>query len=323
MESAYVLAIKELEEIRNENKRILEYRKMETGSVAPRIPEIDVELMKSGAELLKTVLDKSRNFDDVKKNIEKLQAEEIRLLKDNGFPEDYLEDIHSCPKCKDTGFVLGHRCDCLKSLVAKYIGANANLSEYMKNQTFENFDFSLFEETTVDGKTVPVLKIMQKAVQICMDFAEGFDREKSNMILSGNAGTGKTFLSSCIANRALERGKTVYYTSAYKLFETLEALKFGKETGEDAEEIAKYIYEVDLLIIDDLGTEFTTQFTSAVFFDIINSRLVSGKSTLISTNLDLEGINNLYSQRITSRIMGDYKAITLYGNDIRPKVKNK
>ena len=323
MESAYVLAVKELEEIRSENKRILEYRKMETGSAIPRIPEIDAELMKAGTALLKTVLDKSQSFDAVKTNIEKLQAEKVKLLSDNGFSKDYLDDIYTCPKCQDTGFILGKRCDCLKSLVAKHIGANANLSEYMKNQTFENFDFSLFEDATVDGKTVPVLKIMQKAVQICMDFAEKFDKEKANIILSGNAGTGKTFLSSCIANRALERGKTVYYTSAYKLFETLEALKFGKETGEDAEEIAKYIYDVDLLIIDDLGTEFTTQFTSAVFFDIINSRLVSGKSTLISTNLDLEGINNLYSQRITSRIMGDYKAITLYGTDIRPKVKNK
>ncbi len=322
MESAYVLASRELEEIRNENRRIVEYRKMETGKIVPRIPEIDIELMKAGTELLKTVLDKSKSFDEVKKNIEKLQTEKVKLLKDNGFSEDYLENIHSCPKCKDTGFILGHRCDCLKKLIAKHIGANANLSEYMKNQTFENFDFSLFEDAVVDGKTVPVLKIMQKAVQICMDFADNFDRDKSNLILSGNAGTGKTFLSSCIANRALENGKTVYYTSSYKLFETLEALKFGKES-DGAEDIAKYVYDVDLLIIDDLGTEFTTQFTSAAFFDIINSRLVSGKSTLISTNLDLEGINNLYSQRITSRIMGDYKAITLYGNDIRPKVKNK
>ncbi|MBE7012420.1 MAG: hypothetical protein E7415_07085 [Ruminococcaceae bacterium] len=323
MESAYVLASKELEELRNENRQILEYRKREMADIAPRIPEIDIELMQSGTALLKTVLKKGTSFDEVKAKIQSLQDEKIALLEKNGFPSDYLDDIVSCKKCSDTGFVMGHRCDCLKTLIAKHIGSNANLSEYMKNQTFENFDFSLFEDTQRDGKPVPVVKIMQKAVQICMDFADNLKHETGNIILSGNAGTGKTYLSSCIANRALEKGNTVYYTSAYKLFDTLESLKFGKDSVDDAQSISKYIYEVDLLIIDDLGTEFTTQFTSAAFFDILNSRLVSGKSTLISTNLNLEGINNLYSQRVASRIMGDYKAITLLGNDLRPKLKNK
>ena len=323
MESAYVLAMRELEEIRNENRKILEYRKKETAALCPEIPEIDGELMKAGTALLRTVLEKTENFSAVKERIQGLQARKAALLAKNGFPEDYLEDIFNCRECKDTGFAGGHRCACLKSLIAKHIGANANLSEYMQNQTFENFDFSLFEDVEKNGKVIPVEKIMRKAVEICMDFADNFRKDKSNLILSGNAGTGKTYLSRCIANRVLKKGLTVYYTSAYKLFDTLEALKFGKETSEEGTDVAKYVYEVDLLIIDDLGTEFTTQFTSAAFFDIINSRLISGKSTVISTNLDLEGINRLYSQRITSRIMGDYKAITLYGNDVRPKVKNK
>ena len=323
MESAYVLASKELEELRHENRQIMDYRKREVTDVVPRIAEIDIELMQSGTALLKTVLNKGASFEEVKSRIQALQAEKVSLLEKNGFAPDYLEDIVACSKCSDTGFVMGHRCDCLKTLIAKHIGANANLSEYMKNQTFENFDFSLFEDVQKDGKVIPVIKIMQKAVQICMDFADNFKRDKGNIILSGNAGTGKTYLSSCVANRALEKGNTVYYTSAYKLFDTLESLKFGKDSSDDAQSISKYIYDVDLLIIDDLGTEFTTQFTSAAFFDILNSRLVSEKSTLISTNLDLEGINNLYSQRVTSRIMGDYKAITLYGNDVRPKLKNK
>lgn len=323
MESAYVLAAREKEEIRNENQRILEFRKKEAALAAPEIADIDAELMKAGTALLRTVLNKTSDFESIKKKIQSLQERKIGLLTKSGFPADYLDDIYSCDACRDTGFVDGHRCSCLKSLITKYIGDNANLTEYMKNQTFENFDFSLFEDVTENGKTIPVLKIMHKAVQICMDFAENFTKDKSNLILSGNAGTGKTYLSSCIANRALERGKTVYYTSAYKLFDTLEGIKFGRDTAEESADIAKYVYEVDLLIIDDLGTEFNTQFTSAAFFDIVNSRLVSGKSTVISTNLDLEGINRLYSQRVTSRIMGDYRAVTLLGDDIRPKVKNK
>ncbi len=321
MESAYVLAMRELEEIRKENRNILSYRNLEVAKIAPEIPEIDRELMKSGTALLKTVLDKSEDFSVVKERIQNLQAKKLDLLKENGYPEDYLEDIYDCRECRDTGFVGGHRCSCLKSLIAKHIGANANLSEYMKEQTFERFNFSLFEDVEKDGKIIPVRKLMRKAFDMCLNFAENFQTDKANIILSGNAGTGKTYLSSCIANRALERGKTVYYTSAYKLFDTLEALKFGKETADEAIDVSKYVYDVDLLIIDDLGTEFTTQFTSAAFFDIVNSRLVRGKSTVISTNLDLEGINRLYSQRVTSRIMGDYKAVTLLGDDVRPKVK--
>ena len=323
MESAYVLALKELEEIRNENRKITEYRKREVLKTAPEIGEIDRELMKAGTALLRSVLDKGEGFESIKAQIQSLQAKKTKLLEKNGYAGDYLDDIYNCKNCRDTGFVEGHRCGCLRSLISKHIGANSNLTDYMKNQTFENFDFSLFKDAEKDGKTVPVLKIMRRAVEICMDFAENFQRDKTNIILSGNAGTGKTYLSSCIANRALENGKTVYYTSAYRLFDTLEAVKFGRTTEENDADIAKYVYDVDLLIIDDLGTEFTTQFTSAAFFDIINSRLVSGKSTVISTNLSLEGINDLYSQRITSRIMGDYKAITLYGEDIRPKLRNK
>lgn len=321
MESAYVLAMRELEEIRRENNAILEYRKSEAARLAPEISEIDKELVRAGSALLKTVLEKSENFAAVKKKIQGLQARKIELLRKNGFEEDYLDDIFSCEKCRDTGFIGGHRCDCLKALIVKNLGANANLTEYMKNQTFENFDFSLFEDIERDGKTVPVKKIMRRAVEICMDFSENFQKDKQNLILSGNAGTGKTYLSSCIANRVLSRGKTVYYTSAYKLFEMLEAIKFGKETFGADETTARYVYDVDLLIIDDLGTEFMTQFTSAAFFDIVNSRLISGKSTVISTNLGLEGITDLYSQRVSSRIMGDYKAITLLGSDVRPKLK--
>lgn len=321
MESAYTLALSELEEKRAENRKIQQYRRNEVLLKVPEIAEIETDLMKAGTALLRTVLDKSESFDTVKSRIEALQAKKALLLKNNGFSEDYLDDIFACSDCRDTGFKNGHRCSCLKALISKYVGSNANLTEYMKNQTFENFDFSLFSDAVSVGASVSVLKIMRRACEICLDFAENFDKTKANLIISGNAGTGKTYLSSCIANRALLRGKTVYYTGAYKLFELMEGIKFGKETEDSALSTAKYIYNADLLIIDDLGTEFITQFTGAVFFDIINSRLVSGKSTIISTNLDLQGITQLYSQRISSRIMGDFKAITLMGEDLRPKIK--
>ena len=250
-----------------------------------------------------------------------MRDEKCELLRKNGFPEDYTDDIYSCPKCRDTGFVDGKRCACLKRLILKYISANSNLTEYMLEQKFENFDFSLFEGQEDAGRSV--LKVVQSICERASAFAEGFEKTHENLLILGNAGTGKTFVTSCIANRALERGKTVYYQTAFRLFDIFERAKFGKEDAEEAEEVVRYVYDVDLLIIDDLGTEFVTQFTTAAFFDVINSRIISGKSTIISSNLDFEKLSEIYSQRITSRFMGDYTIVQTVGRDLRAVIKRR
>lgn len=317
MESAYVLASRELEEIRLNNKAEESRRHMEVCKKIPQYPEVETQLMKNGTRLLSCILDRNNCFEDVKKSIKELQKKKAELLVANGFSADYTDDIYSCSVCRDTGFVEGSRCECLKSLIAKHIGANSNLTEYMREQTFEKFDMSIFANQTENGGRV--LKVMRVVCDTAVTFAESFDASHDNLLLLGNAGTGKTFVSSCIANRALERGKTVYYQTAYRLFEIFENAKFGKG-DEDAPEIVKYVYDVDLLIIDDLGTEFVTQFTSATLFDIINSRITAGKSTVISTNLSFETLAEMYSQRITSRFMGEYKILQTLGEDIR-KIK--
>ncbi len=315
MESAYILAGKELERIRVENAEKLNERRKEVLAKTPEIGKIEDQLMKEGSRLLSCVLNRCSDFEDIKKNIQSLQQDKAKTLLDSGFKEDYLDEIFSCTECGDTGFVEGRRCVCLKNLIAKYIGANSNLTEYMRSHTFENFDVSLFARQ--DEKT---LKIMQKICNMASDFAENFDTTHENFLIMGNAGTGKTYITSCIANRALERGKTVYYQTAYKLFEFFEEAKFGKE-NEEPREVVKYVYDVDLLIIDDLGTEFATQFTSAAFFDIINSRITAGKSTIISSNLGFEELSNIYSQRITSRFMGDYTIVQTMGKDLRGLIR--
>ncbi len=320
MESAYSLANKELEEIRQKNKEQQAVRHNEVMLKDPGLLAIEGELMKQGTRLLKCVLNRSEDFEDIKTAIQDLQKKKLQLIEDGGFPKDYLDDIYSCTKCRDTGFVEGHRCECLKNLIVKHIGANSNLTEHMRKERFENFDMSLFaNQGDEGGKT---LKLMQIACDKAMQFAESFDKSGEGFLIMGNAGTGKTYLTSCIANRALERGKTVYYQTAYKLSEILESNKFGKG-DEDAADIVKYVYDADLLIIDDLGTEFATQFTLAAFFDIINSRIISGKSTVISTNLDFEEISNTYSQRIASRFMESYQLIQTIGKDLRVIIKSR
>ena len=320
MESAYVLANKELEEIRNKNRAKQELHHAEAVLKVPEIAKVEGDLMKQGTRLLSSVLNRRESFEEIKANIQRLQKEKIKLLTDNGFPENYLDDIYSCTECRDTGFIEGKRCVCLKNLVSKHIGANSNLTEYMRSQTFDSFDISLFVNQGKDSDKV--LKIMQVIFNKALEFAENFDKTGENFLIMGNAGTGKTFISSCIANRALERGKTVYYQTAYKLFESFENAKFNKSDEESAE-VVKYVHNVDLLIIDDLGTEFSTQFTSAVLFDIINSRIISGKSTVISSNLGFEELSNIYSERITSRFRGDYKLFQTIGKDLRGLMRER
>lgn len=320
MESAYVLASRELENIRLKNQAEQSRRHMEVCTKIPQFAELETQLMKNGTRLLNCILDKKNNFEEIKASIKELQKKKAELLVANAFSADYTDDIYSCSLCRDTGFVEGRRCVCLKNLIAKHIGANSNLTEFMREQTFDRFDMSLFAGQRTDNGRV--LKVMQVVCDTALTFANSFDATHENLLLLGNAGTGKTFVSSCIANRAIERGKSVYYQTAFRLFELFEGAKFGKG-DEDAAEIVKYVYDVDLLIIDDLGTEFVTQFTSAALFDIINARITSGKSTIISTNLSFETLSDTYSQRITSRFVGEYKILQTLGEDIRKIKKSR
>ena len=315
MESCYSLALGELEEIKRKNKSKEELRRKEVISKLPEIQNIEKELMKGGTALLQCVLDKKNNFETIKENIRALQKKKLALLKSGGFPEDYLDEIYSCEKCHDTGFINGKRCSCHKMLILKYMSKNSNLTDYMLEQKFENFDFRLFN----DSQNPQALKIMQKLCEKALCFAEDFDKTGDSILLMGNAGTGKTFVSSCIANRALERGKSVYYQTAYRLFEMFEEAKFQGNT-ENADAL-KYVFDVDLLIIDDLGTEFISQYTCATFFNIINTRLNEKKSTVISTNLSFEGIDEIYSSRTTSRLVGEYTVLHTAGEDLRKKIK--
>ncbi|MEG2380964.1 MAG: ATP-binding protein [Oscillospiraceae bacterium] len=320
MQSAYALATRELNEIRTRNQNEVDKRTAFVRNQSEDFANIERSLIHAGTMLIKSVLDNSINFDSVKRSIQNLQHQKLEILKSLSLPSDYLDDIYSCTNCRDTGFDdNGLRCDCLKKMAVKYIIKNSNLTEHMRNQTFDNFDFTLFASQSDQNGRNP-LKIIKAAHDNALCFAETFEDTHKNLLFLGNAGTGKTYLSSCIANLALARGKTVYYQTAYKLFELLEQVKFGKIPQEDleqAEYAAKYLKIVDLLIIDDLGTEFITQFSAAALFDIINSRLIEGKSTILSSNLSLESLETTYSNRLKSRLMGEYDVIKLLGDDIR------
>ena len=320
MESAYTLAGRALAQRRTQNQEEQERRRNQVLKADPTLSELEARLAQCGTALARCVLENGKNYETIQAAIQKLQGEKAALLRRLHLPETYLDDIYTCPLCHDTGYnESGGRCTCLKQLISRYVSSNANLTEYMKEQTFDHADFHLFADQPADGGR-EVLPCIKKAYDIARRFADTFDTTHANLLLTGSAGTGKTYLSSCIANHVLTRGKTVYYQTAFQLFDLLEKLKFGRCDGDEkegAEYTAQYIYDADLLILDDLGTEFISAYSAAALFDLINTRLIREKSCILSTNLTPAGLEQIYSRRLTSRLMGNYTVIPFVGRDLR------
>ncbi len=324
MESAYTLANQALAKRREQNRAEQERRTIEVRNIVPDYSRIESKLTQCGAALARCVLNGGDNLDKVELAIRSLRTQRETLLKEQGLPNDYLDDIYTCHLCRDTGFDdEGRRCSCLKQLILKYTSVNANLTEYMQEQTFDKVDYLLFANQPAENGRQPLV-YMKSAYEKGLHFAETFDVTHSNLLLMGNAGTGKTYLSSCIANYALKRGKTVCYQTAFQLFDLLEKLKFDKFSYDDignAQETARHVYQTDLLIIDDLGTEFVTSYSAAALFDLINSRQLQKKSTILSTNLNLEALEKIYSKRLTSRLLGNFEIIPFIGQDLRMRAQ--
>lgn len=320
MQSAYSLANAKLAEIRERNEAEFARRRSEVRSKCPEYSAVEAQLHAAGLALTRCVLDGAEQLGTIRQSIEKAQAEKKRILKKLDLPENYLDGVYSCERCRDTGFdENGHRCECLKRMISEYIGVNSNMTELMRAQTFESFDFSLFSSQP-DVKGRSVLDVIKKAHAMALAFADGFGTHSDNLYFYGDAGKGKTYLSSCVANRVLSKGYSVYYQSAFRLMDIMEKLKFGRydeEEAPQAEYEAKYAYDTDLLIIDDVGTEFVTAYSSAAMYDLINSRLNLGKNTIISSNLAPSGIDRQYGERMMSRIVGAYKPIPFIGMDLR------
>lgn len=321
MESAYTLANRELARRREANQEEQARRIAEVRNAFPReYPAIEEGMRRGGTALARCVLQGTTDLASVEESIRQLRKQREELLLRLGHPKDYLDDIYSCPRCHDTGYDQnGRRCACLERLIGEQMGVSANLTPFMKEQTFDKVDYRLFADQPAENGRQP-LAYMKSAYEKALRFAETFDTTHANLLLMGNAGTGKTFLSACIANYALARGKSVLYQTSFRLFDLLEKLKFDRLSSEEAEQasfLSKQVEQAELLIIDDLGTEFVTAYSAALAFDLINTRQLQGKSTILSTNLGWEALEKIYSKRLTSRLWGSYEIIPFIGRDLR------
>ncbi len=282
-------------------------------AAVPEILETEEKMSSAGLATIKAL---GMGADDAKEYIRKLseinlaaQAQRSLLLKNAGFPENWLDVRYSCKKCEDKGFVNGIMCDCFKELLKslEYEKLCSNLP--VNNCRFDNFKLDYYPE----GVGTSPRRRMESVLDFCKTYAAEFSQKSSSLLLYGHTGLGKTHLSLAIAGKVVEAGHGVIYSSAQNLFNKLEKEKFGRSDGNTEENILG----CDLLIIDDLGAEFTTQFTVSALYNIVNSRELEGKPIIISTNLTPEQLLSTYSERIASRILNNYTLLRFDGTDIR------
>lgn len=315
----------EYEDIREKNKKELDKRKQELYAKLPRLKEIDDEMVNLGIRITKAVLMDKENreklLEDLHKKQTDLKIEKAEILTANKYPKDYLQMKYSCKKCKDTGYVGSERCNCLMQKLIAYQYKQFKLSHRIVKENFENFNINYYSNEPIDGGRSP-RENMQHIFMECIKYTKDFEQHNKNLLFIGRPGLGKTFLCNSIAKDLLDMGKSVIYQSAPDLVDLVRKYKFDFDNEEAGDEALKDIYVCDLLIIDDLGTELGTQFSGLVIYNILNKRLLENKKMIISTNLDVDEIIKTYSERISSRIFGNFLMYEFFGEDIRLKLQN-
>lgn len=266
------------------------------------------------------VTDHSRPDIDERRRIEQLQDAQKRLLVQGGYPADYLAMTYTCPDCQDTGFIGSQKCHCFKQAMVDLLYSQSNIHEILKKENFDTFDIRYYSEQKDRRLGISPRENMQSIVNTCRDFISRFDEQARNLLFYGDTGVGKTFLTNCIARELLDTSHTVIYLTAFHLVDILQNNTFGSDDMDDSgENMFNYILDCDLLIIDDLGTELNNSFVTSQLFLCINERLLARKSTIISTNLSLDELQNEYSERIFSRLVSNYEIMLILGDDIRIK----
>lgn len=310
--------------IRMKNQRISDQRTEQVTAEIPEIGEIQAQMIQLSFRQARAGLLKPEEADlaakEYSRRMQALIQQKQELLVQHGYPCDYLSPIYTCPDCQDTGYIDTKPCHCLLEAKSELLYANANLTDVLTDENFAAFREDYYDDTTLDENLslTPRQNII-KLRDICLDFIKHFDDSYDNLIFYGPTGVGKTFLTHCIAKELLDSGHTVVYLTSLQLFDILEKNRFGR--GEDAETIRQqvdYLIDSQLLIIDDLGTELTNNFTNSELYHFIEERHLQQRSTIISTNLAFQELHDRYGERIFSRFTGYYNFCKIVGEDIRP-----
>lgn len=312
--SQYDAIMRSYEEKQRAARYRLEKNTLEVYAKIPSYEELERQAATISIEHGRRLLNGERGaLEELKKNLRELSERKAFLLRENGFPADYLTPTYTCDKCQDTGYIDNRKCNCFRAAEIELIYEQSHIKSMLKT---ENFDFLSYDYYVGDE-----LEKFTKAVQICQNFVENFRLDYRNLFFYGTVGTGKSFLSCCVAKELMDKGNLVIYFSASELFDTLSKSTFDRDSTEALSGISEDIYDCDLLIIDDLGTELTNAFVSSRLFSCLNNRHMRKKATIITTNLSLGELRDRYSDRIFSRITSNYTVCKLTGPDIRMKKK--
>ena len=304
----------------DEHKRLVNERQQRVYREIPELREIDMKLRGTMAQVMALAF---RDGKDPKQEVERIRRENLslqdrrkQLLTATGYGESYLEEGPLCKKCSDTGYIGETMCQCFHRVCQEE--QRKELTSLLNSQesSFDEFNLSYYSSAMDPSLGISPREQMEIVYETCVDYARKFSLHSKSMYLNGGTGLGKTFLSACIARAVVAKGYSVVYETAITLFSCLEKQKFGSATEEDLRMVGR-IQEADLLILDDLGTEMSTAFVPTALYSIVNGRILSGKPTIISSNLAVGEISRRYSPQIASRLMGEYLNLPFLGNDIR------
>lgn len=315
----YEQAENEIKQRRLNAESALNARIEEAERRIPEIAEIRSRLSQTSIELSKLIIRKEKNF---RTNFDKIKEQNLQgqqmiktLLKGNGLPENYLEPAYHCDICRDTGYSDGERCTCFKKLLNKLAIDALNSEANMPECDFEHFSLSYYDGKK-DAGGEDVRKKMENNLIFCKDYASSFSHQSSSLFFLGKTGLGKTHISLSIAKNVAKQGFTVAYGSLMNYIRIIEKEHFGRAENSETDTVQTLI-GADLLILDDLGSEFRTSFSESVLYNIINSRINLGLPTIISSNLSDQELQENYNDRIISRIFGVFTTLMFVGDDIR------
>ena len=288
--------------------------------MVPRLQEIDRLLRQTMAAAVQAAFSRG---EDVKALVEKAKQENLSLQEERkalieaNFQPGWLDETPICDQCGGSGYVGSAMCTCLKALCLEEQKKELTLLAG-SDASFDKFRLEYYPNAVDEKIGVNTRTLMAKTLDVCRQYARNFGANSGNLLFSGDTGLGKTFLSACIAKEVATLGYSVSYETAVHLFANMEQAKF--ENDPQAKEKVKQYTACDLLIVDDLGTEMVGQFTTTSLYTLINDRILSGKPTIISTNLTTDSIARRYSPQIASRLRGNFHRVAFVGEDIRLKL---
>ena len=289
------------------HQRLIEvYKKL------PELKELDAHYPLIGQGIINAFSNPktaAKTIEELHKESDALNEARAQYLESIGLPSDYTAPRYFCKKCKDTGYLEYRMCDCMKKELVKMSYKSSGLGSLLETQSFDNFSLDFY--TGEDRLT------MEMNVEIAKNFVEGFGKDTPSLLLMGGTGLGKTHLSTAIASAVIEKGHDVLYETSQNIISDFSFERFGRGFGDQSENKTARYFDCDLLIIDDFGTEETNQFSVACFYNLINTRQNKNLPTIINTNILSDAIAKRYTERIASRLFGEFTVLSFTGKDIR------